>query len=47
MAVGTPIDVERQLGISDRTSFRLDRYLAIPRQTYSVNTQVSARFDAG
>ena len=24
--VGTPIDVERQLGISDRTSFRLDGY---------------------
>jgi len=24
--IGTPIDVERQLGISDRTSFRLDGY---------------------
>jgi len=26
VAVGTPINVERQLGISDRTSFRLDGY---------------------
>ena len=29
--VGTPINVERQLGIGDQTSFRLDGLLAIPR----------------
>jgi len=70
--IGTPIDVERELSIADRTSFRLDGYWRFSKrhklrvmyfnesrsgdktltdeivfrgQTFTVNTQISTRFD--